>query len=85
MIGIEQGLRHYDDMVFVLQTKSGKIFNAKPMGDRLTKIDYTDNFESTYKDQIGECKYFYLSEDGIPTLPVFRAFRFDLDDSALEI
>ena len=79
VIGIEQGLRHYDDMVFILETKEGKQFKAKPFGDRNQKIEYTDNFEEKYKDHLGDVKYFYYSDEGTPLQPSFIAFRPDLE------
>lgn len=80
VIGIEQGLRKYDDMVFVMETTdTHKIFKAKPMGDRDIKVDYTDNFETDYKGHLADYKFFYLSEDLIPLQPVMTAFRFDLE------
>ena len=79
VIGIEQGLRHYDDMVFVLETEEGKQFKAKPFGDRNQKIEYTDNFEEKYKDHLGDVKYFYYSDEGTPLQPSFIAFRPDLE------
>lgn len=78
VVGIEQGLRPFEDMVFVLVTKEGAEFKAKPMGDLAQKIEYTKNFESKYLGKIGECKFFYYSEDGIPLQPSFKAFRDDL-------
>lgn len=79
VIGIEQGLRHYDDMVFILETEEGKQFKAKPFGDRLQKIEYTDNFEEKYIGHLGDVKYFYYSDDNCPLQPSFVAFRFDLE------
>lgn len=80
VIGIEQGLRHYDDMVFILETEEGKQFKAKPFGDRNQKIEYTDNFEEKYKNHLGDVKYFYYSDDNTPLQPSFIAFRFDLEN-----
>ena len=79
VIGIEQGLRKYDDMVFVLETEEGKQFKAKPFGDRNQKIEYTDNFEEKYQNHIGDVKYFYYSDEGTPLQPSFIAFRPDLE------
>lgn len=79
VIGIEQGLRQYDDMVFILETEEGKQFKAKPFGDRNQKIEYTDNFETNYKDHLGDVKYFYYSDENTPLQPSFVAFRFDLE------
>lgn len=79
VVGIQQGLRQYDDMVFVLKTKDNLYFNAKPMGSRELKIDYTDNFETKYKNHIGECKFFEYSKENIPCQPTFITFRFDLE------
>ena len=56
----------------------GKTFKATPMGDRITKQEYVDNFENKYKNCLGDCKYFELSDSGIPVQPTFIAFRFDL-------
>lgn len=79
VVGIEQGLRHYDDMVFILETEEGKQFKAKPFGDRNQKIEYTDNFERLYKNHLGDVKYFYYSDDNTPLQPSFIAFRPDLE------
>ena len=80
VIGIEQGLRYYDDMVFILETEEGKQFKAKPFGDRNQKIEYTDNFVEKYKNHLGDVKYFYYSDDNTPLQPSFIAFRFDLEN-----
>ena len=76
--GIEPGLRGSEDMVFILETKDGKQFKAKPLGDRLVKEEYWNNFEIKYKGLIGECKFFYYSDEGVPLQPAFKCFRFDL-------
>jgi DNA ligase-1 len=78
-VDIVQGLRLYDDMVFVMETKDGKQFKAKPFGDRNQKVEYTDNFESKYKGHMGDCKFFEYSPYGIPEQPSFIAFRWDLE------
>ena len=83
VVGIEQGLRLYDDMCFVCETKAGNRFNAKPMGDTIIKTDYTINFESEYLNKFGECKFFYYSdggeENGVPLQPTFKCFREDFE------
>ena len=76
--GYELGLRGSEDMVFICQTKEGKEFKAKPLGDRLQKEEYVNNFERLYKNHIGECKFFYYSDDNVPLQPAFKAFRDDL-------
>jgi len=76
--GYELGLRGSEDMVFICQTKEGIEFKAKPLGDRLQKEEYVNNFESLYKNHIGECKFFYYSDDNVPLQPAFKAFRDDL-------
>ena len=77
--GILPGLRGSEDMVFVCQTKDGKEFKAKPLGDRTVKQEYWDNFEDKYKGHIGECKFFYYSDEGTPLQPAFKAFRWDIE------
>lgn len=79
VVGIEQGLRPIDDMVFILETSDGKQFKAKPFGDHNIKEEYCTNFEEKYKNHIGECKFFYYSDDGTPLQPSFKAFRYDLE------
>ena len=79
VIGIEGGLRGSEDMVFILTTDDGKTFKAKPFGDREQKQEYWDNFDEKYKGHIGECKFFYYSDDGVPLQPSFNAFRWDID------
>lgn len=76
--GYELGLRGSEDMVFICQTSEGKEFKAKPLGNRLQKEEYVENFESLYKNHIGECKFFYYSDDNVPLQPAFKAFRDDL-------
>ena len=78
VIGKEAGLRGSEDMVFIMEMPDGRIFKAKPFGDREQKQEYWINFEEKYKGHIGECKFFYYSDDGIPLQPAFKAFRDDL-------
>lgn len=77
--GYELGLRGSEDMVFICETADGKEFKAKPLGDRLQKEEYVENFDSLYKGHVGECKFFYYSDDGVPLQPCFKAFRDDLN------
>ena len=79
VVGIEGGLRGSEDMVFIMEMKDGRTFKAKPFGDRAQKEEYWDNFEDKYRGHIGECKFFYYSNDGIPLQPAFKAFRDDLN------
>lgn len=79
VIGYELGLRGSEDMVFICEMKDGKTFKASPMGNRATKEEYIQNFDSCYKNQLGDCKYFEISPYGIPQQPKFIAFRWDLN------
>lgn len=79
VIDKEPGLRGSEDMVFIMEMEDGRTFKAKPFGDKEQKQEYWDNFEEKYKGHIGECKFFYYSEDGIPLQPSFKAFRFDIE------
>ena len=78
VVGKEAGLRGSEDMVFIMQMPDGRTFKAKPFGDREQKEEYWINFDKKYKGHIGECKFFYYSDDGIPLQPAFKAFRDDL-------
>lgn len=79
IIGYELGLRGSEDMVFICELKDGRTFKAMPIGSRETKEEYVQNFEQKYKNHLGDCTYFSLSDDGIPTQPKFRCFRWDLE------
>jgi DNA ligase-1 len=83
VVGYELGLRGSEDMVFNCQLPDGRLFKAKPYGDRLCKQEYVENFEEKYLNQLGDCKFFYYSNDGIPLQPSFIAFRYDLNKSDL--
>lgn len=78
VIGYELGLRGVEDMVFICVTDEGKQFKAKPRGDLETKQEYVDNFDTFYKGKMATCKYFTISEYGIPQQPCLTSFRFDL-------
>lgn len=77
--GYELGLRGSEDMTFVCETSDGIVFKAMPVGDREVKAEYVENFEEKYKGHMAECTYFNLSDDGVPTQPKLRIFRFDLE------
>lgn len=79
VIGYELGLRGSEDMVFICETSDGKTFKASPLGDRKTKAEYVENFESKYKNHLGDCKYFEYSPLGLPQQPKFLHWRFDLE------
>ena len=79
VVGKEAGLRGSEDMVFIMQMKDGRTFKAKPFGDRLQKEEYWNNFEDKYMGHLGECKFFYYSDEGIPLQPAFKAFREDIE------
>lgn len=79
VVGYELGLRGSEDMCFICEMKDGRTFKAMPLGDRSVKAEYIDNFEEKYNGHLGDCKYFELSDEGIPCQPKFLAFRFDLE------
>lgn len=79
VIGYELGTRGSEDMTFVCELPDGRTFKAMPVGDRATKEEYVENFESKYNGHMAECTYFNYSDEGIPTQPKLRIFRFDLE------
>lgn len=79
VIGYELGLRGSEDMCFICELEDGRTFKAMPCGDRAIKEEYVDNFETKYKDHLAEVTYFNYSDDGVPTQPKFRTWRFDLE------
>lgn len=79
VVGYELGLRGSEDMTFICELDDGQTFKAMPCGTREDKEEYISNFDVKYKNKYGECTFFNYSEDGIPTQPKFRIFRFDLE------
>lgn len=75
--GYELGLRGIEDMCFVLKTKDGATFKAKPIGERSVKEEYIKNIGDIIGRK-GDVKYFNITPDGIPNLPVFLAVRYDI-------
>ena len=80
VIKYELGLRGSEDMTFICELEDGRTFAAMPVGNRETKAEYVENFEEKYKGHKVECTFFNYSDDGIPTQPKARIFRFDLED-----
>ena len=76
--GYELGLRGVEDMCFVLETKDGKTFKAKPQGDKALKEQYMEDIDDIL-GRMGDVKYFHFTPDGIPNLPVFLTVRYDLN------
>lgn len=79
VIGYELGLRGSEDMTFICELEDGRTFKAMPVGDRETKAEYVENFENKYLGHKVECTFFNYSDEGKPTQPRARIFRFDLE------
>lgn len=79
VIGYELGLRGSEDMTFICELEDGRTFKAMPVGDRETKAEYVKNFEKKYLGHKVECTFFNYSDEGKPTQPKARIFRFDLE------
>lgn len=79
IVDYETGLRGIEDMVFIMELPDGRTFKAKPLGDREQKQEYAYNFDRMYKGHMGECKFFYYSDDGIPLQPAMKAIRDDIE------
>ena len=73
----KSGLRGVEDMVFILETKNRKQFEAKPMGNREDKQEYVNDMKNII-GKLGDVKFFEYSDEGIPLQPTFIAVRFDL-------
>ena len=79
VVGYKLGLRGSEDMTFTCALEDGRTFEAMPVGDRATKAEYVENFDNKYRGHKAECTFFNYSDDGIPTQPKLRIFRFDLE------
>ena len=75
ILGIVDGLRD-EDMCFLMETKEGYVFKAKPVGDRKLKTWYKEHINDLI-GQMGTVKYFgYTTTDKpVPNLPVFKNVR----------
>jgi len=67
-----------EDFCFIMQTKEGKPFEAKPIGTREMKDWYLEHMDEIIGKK-GVVKFFEWSKDKIPLQPVFQAVRYDLD------
>ena len=79
VIDLIEGLRD-EDMCFLLTTKDGNKFKAKPIGDRQLKQWYRDNLKSLI-GKMATVKYFGFTntENPVPNLPVLKSFRLNAD------
>ena len=75
IVGVRDGLRP-EDMCFVLRTKEGKEFAAKPACDSETRIYYIQH-KDEFIGKMATCKFFYYSQENVPLLPVFEHVRPD--------
>lgn len=75
VIGLAEGLRD-EDMCFVMKTKEGYEFKAKPIGDRKLKQWYREHIKELI-GQFGTVKHFGMTttSEPVPNLPVFKNFR----------
>lgn len=75
ILDLVDGLRD-EDMCFLMETKEGYTFKAKPIGDRTLKQWYRDNID-TIKNKMGTVKFFgyTTTEQPVPNLPVFKSLR----------
>lgn len=76
IIDYQDGLRD-EDFCFILQTKEGKQFAAKPVGSRELKEYYIQNIDDII-GKLGDVKFFDFSKDNIPMQPVFKSVRWDI-------
>ena len=79
ILGLVEGLRE-EDMCFLMETKEGYQFKAKPIGDRALKQWYRNNINDII-GKIGTVKFFGYTntEHPVPNLPTFRCIRDEKD------
>jgi DNA ligase-1 len=73
IVDYKDGLRD-EDFCFILQTEDGKLFSAKPIGDRELKKQYLENIDNIIGKK-GTVKFFEWSKDGVPLQPIFQVVR----------
>lgn len=72
VVGFSEGRRE-EDFVFKCITNDGKEFEAKPIGDRELKKWYREHMDELI-GQKATVKYFNITPDGKPNLPVLKSF-----------
>lgn len=79
IVGLVEGLRE-EDMCFLMKTKEGYEFKAKPIGTREDKQHYRENI-SKMIGCMATVKHFGMTntEQPVPNLPVWKALR-DIKD-----
>lgn len=79
ILGLVDGLRE-EDMCFLMETKEGYQFKAKPIGDREQKKYYREHIDEII-GKMGTVKYFGFTNTStpVPNLPSFRAVRYEKD------
>lgn len=79
ILDLVDGLRD-EDLCFLMETKEGYQFKAKPMGDRALKQWYRDHIEEL-KGQMGTVKHFGMTKTNtpVPNLPCFKTVRYSDD------
>lgn len=73
IVDYRDGLRD-EDFCFILETKDGKPFAAKPIGDRELKDQYLRDIDDII-GKMGTVKFFEWSKDGVPQQPIFQTVR----------
>lgn len=71
LVDIQRGFR-IDDSVFVLQTKTGKNFNAKPILNYPEMEKYITN-KNDYIGKMATVRFFYYESNGLPSHPVLKS------------
>lgn len=79
IVDLVNGLRD-EDLCFLMETKEGYNYKAKPRGDRELKKWYRENIESL-KGTMGTIRYFGLTttDKPVPNLPIFVNARSNKD------
>lgn len=79
IIGLVEGLRE-EDMCFLMKTKEGYEFKAKPIGTREDKQKYREDI-SNMIGKFATVKHFGMTntEQPVPNLPVWKALRIEKD------
>lgn len=79
IVGLVEGLRE-EDMCFLMKTKEGYEFKAKPIGTREDKQRYRENI-SEMIGCMATVKHFGMTntEQPVPNLPVWKALRIEKD------
>lgn len=74
IVGMKEGRRGAEDMVFCLITPDGVEFDSKPVGSKAIKVAYTADIDNLI-GKMATVKFFNYTDDGAPFIGTVKCIR----------